>query len=253
MKLKKTKETLKCVCLLEYSLNKSVKMNAALAIIFVACFGACMATDARLTFVDQLIEQGQLAAQSILNLISQQLLVVAQQASQQLQNLAGSLGRAIDFSQILTIVQSLVGPLISQLTASLGGIFNLQSILGGRAGWNLSQIFNDFLATIQPAISGLGSHFLDQGLSAVLGAIGSRGFGDIFAGLSAQIAQIVETGQNALNGLVGNLSSVVSGVLDASKPHWEQLQDQLMGHGLNVLNSLGQTINDLHGTITGGR
>ncbi|CAF0940521.1 unnamed protein product [Didymodactylos carnosus] len=214
-----------------------------------------MATDARLTFVDQLIEQGQLAAQSILNLLSQQILVVAQLASQQLQNLAGSLGRSlnINFDQILTLVQSLVAPLINNLSASLGSIFNLSSILGGRAGWDLSQIFNDFLASITPAITGLGQHFLDQGLSAVLGAIGGRGFSDIWTGLSQQFSSILSAGQQAISNVVDNITGVVSGVLDASKPHWEQLQDQLLGHGLNVLNSLGQTINDLHGTITGGR
>ncbi|CAF4662424.1 unnamed protein product, partial [Didymodactylos carnosus] len=66
------------------------KMNAALAIIFVACFGACMA-DQRLAILDQAISQAQQFAQSILGLIQQQILALAQQASQQLQNLAGSL------------------------------------------------------------------------------------------------------------------------------------------------------------------
>ncbi|CAF4995830.1 unnamed protein product, partial [Rotaria sp. Silwood1] len=42
-------------------------------------------------------------------------------------------------------------------------------------------------------------------------------------------------------------------ILDASKPHLQQLQEQLVGHGLNVLGSLSETINNLHGSITGSR
>ncbi|CAF0823473.1 unnamed protein product [Didymodactylos carnosus] len=211
--------------------------------------------DQRLAILDQAIGQAQQFAQSILGLVQQQLLALAQQATQQLQNLVSGLGngRAFDFSQILSLVQPMIQQFISQITGSLGSIFNLSSILGGRAGLNLGQIFGDFWSTIAPAITGLGQHFLDQGLSAVLGAIGSRGFGDIFANLSQQFSSILSAGQLAISNVVDNITGVVSGVLDASKPHWEQLQDQLLGHGLNVLNSLGQTINDLHGTITGGR
>ncbi|CAF4182429.1 unnamed protein product, partial [Rotaria sordida] len=71
--------------------------------------------------------------------------------------------------------------------------------------------------------------------------------------ISEQFANIVGTAQAAISGVVGNIVQVGSGLLDASKPHWEQLQEQLVGHGLNVLGSLSETINNLHGTITGGR
>jgi len=231
-------------------------MNAGLALLFFACFGACMA-DQRLAIVDQLLHEGQAMAQSILGLVQQQILSLAQQATQQLQSLINGLGRGFDVSGLLAAflpqIQSILNGVLAQAMESLGGIFNLQNIIGGRAEFSLAAIFNQFLEQIAPAITGLGEHFLNQGLSAVLGAIGGRAFADIFAGLSAQIAAVVSAGQSALSGVVSNLTSVVSGVLDASKPHWEQLQDQLIGHGLNVLNSLGQTINDVHGTITGGR
>jgi hypothetical protein len=231
-------------------------MNAAL-IIFFACFGACMATDARLAFVDQLITQAQQMGASILNMLSQQILALAQQTAQQLQQIAGGLGARINFGELLNLA---LKPILAQLSNQLGGLLgNLQTLIGGgRAGLGetISAIFADFWGSIQPAVTGLGQHFLNQGLSAVLGGLGGlggRGFGDIFAGLSAQISGLVSAGQSALSGILGNVSSIVSGVLDASKPHWEQLQEQLVGHGLNVLNTLGQTINDLHGSITGGR
>jgi len=228
-------------------------MNAAL-IIFFACFGACMATDARLAFVDQLITQAQQMGASILNMLSQQILALAQQAAQQLQQLSASLGSRFDIGPLLS---GLINPILAQLVAQVSGVLgNLHNILGGGRAIELGQIFADFWNQISGAVTGIGQHFLNQGLSAVLGGLGGlggRGFGDIFANLSNQISGLVSVGQNALSGILGNVSSIVSGVLDASKPHWEQLQEQLVGHGLNVLNTLGQTINDMHGSITGGR
>ncbi|CAE6452758.1 unnamed protein product [Rhizoctonia solani] len=76
--------------------------------------------------------------------------------------------------------------------------------------------------------------------------------GDIFAGLVAQVVAALSTAQGAISGAVGGLSALGSQLLDAAKPHWEQLQEQLVGHGLNVLGSLSEAINNLHGSITGG-
>ncbi|CAF4285768.1 unnamed protein product, partial [Rotaria sordida] len=109
----------------------------------------------------------------------------------------------------------------------------------------------------QPASLGLGEHLLNQGLSAVLGGLGSlggaRGFGEIFESLSEAFGNIVQVAQGAVSGVVNNIVQVGSGLLDTAKPHWEQLQEQLVGHGVNVLGSLSETINNLHGLITGGR
>ncbi|CAF1624276.1 unnamed protein product, partial [Rotaria magnacalcarata] len=63
----------------------------------------------------------------------------------------------------------------------------------------------------------------------------------------------VSVAQGAIQGALGNLAAIGSGILDASKPHFQQLQEQLIGHGLNALGSLSETINNLHGSITGGR
>ena len=75
----------------------------------------------------------------------------------------------------------------------------------------------------------------------------------LFVALSEQIGAAVSAAQGALSGAIGSLSALGSDILDASKPHWEQLQEQLVGHGLNVLGSISETINNLHGTITGGQ
>ena len=71
--------------------------------------------------------------------------------------------------------------------------------------------------------------------------------------LSAQIGSAVTAAQGALQGALGGLTNLGANLLDASKPHWEQLQEQLVGHGLNVLGSLSETINNLHASVTGGR
>jgi len=146
-----------------------------------------------------------------------------------------------------------VNNLLATGLAALSNL-NLASIFGGRVAIDFAAIFADFVNSVKPAITGLGQHFLNQGLSAVLGGLtGGRIFGDLLSSLSAQISTYVALGQQALSGIIGNVTTIASSVLDASKPHWEGLQEQLVGHGLNVLSTLGNTINDLHGSVVGGR
>ncbi|CAM4850055.1 unnamed protein product, partial [Rotaria magnacalcarata] len=73
------------------------------------------------------------------------------------------------------------------------------------------------------------------------------------AAITEQLSGAVSVAQGAIQGALGNLAAIGSGILDASKPHFQQLQEQLIGHGLNALGSLSETINNLHGSITGGR
>jgi ABC-type transporter Mla subunit MlaD len=144
------------------------------------------------------------------------------------------------------ILEQLAGQALGQILGSLSGLI-------GGARVDIGGILNDFLQSIQGAVAGLGQHFLNQGLAAVLGGLGSRAFGDIFASISQQIGAAVTAAQGALSGALGGLQELAGSVIDASKPHWEQLQEQLVGHGLNVLGSLSETINNVHGSITGGR
>jgi len=205
--------------------------------------------------IGQLIQQGQAVAQAVINQLQQQILGFVQQAVGQISSLVGSIGGRFDFlNDILAnfkpILEQLAGQALGQL---LGG---LQGLIGGRALENIPSILGDFWASITGALSGMGQHLVNQGLGAVLGGLGSlggRGIGDIFAGLSAQVGAAVTAAQGALVGAWSGLQGLGSNLIDATKPHLGQLQEQLVGHGLNALGSLSETINNLHGSITGGR
>jgi hypothetical protein len=232
-------------------------MKAALALIFFACIAGSMASDARAIDLQNIIGQGQVVVQALLGNLQQQILGLVQQAVGQLSSLLGSLGR-FDFNAILNQLTSQFKPLLEQLAGqALGSILGgLQGILGG-SRVDIPAILSGFLQQIQGALTGIGQHFLNEGLAAVLGGLGSLGgrgiFDDIWTTLQGHINTAVTTTQTLLGGALGNLSALGSTLLDASKPHLEQLQEQLIGHGLNVLGSLSETINNLHGTITGGR
>jgi hypothetical protein len=230
-------------------------MKAALALVFFACIAGSMASDARGDLLNGFFGQSQAIVQAVVSQLNQQLSGVLQQAFGQLTGLLGSIGGRFDFPKFedlmnlaKPIIDKLTQGLLSQLTGGLAGL------MGGRAEINLSAIFSEFLATIQGSIAGIGQHLMNQGLGAVLGSLGgSRGIGDIFAAITQQISSAVTAAQGALSGALGGITALGSQLLDASKPHWEQLQEQLVGHGLNVLGSLSETINNVHGSITGGR
>ncbi|CAF3303685.1 unnamed protein product [Rotaria sp. Silwood2] len=231
-------------------------MKAALALIFFACVAGSMASDARSQFVDQLVQEGQAIASTVLTHLQQQILGLVQQTFGQLSSLVASLGRfdlGFDVNSIINQFKPMLAGFVNQTLVSVLG--SLQGLLG-RASFDFGAIFDSLLEQVLPAIQGIGQHVLNQGLSAVLGSLGSlggRGFSDILSALQAQISNAVTIAQSALTGAVSNIASLGSNLLDASKPHWEQLQEQLVGHGLNVLGSLSETINNLHGSITGGR
>ncbi|CAF3801070.1 unnamed protein product [Rotaria sordida] len=229
-------------------------MKAVLALIFLACVAGSMASNAD-QILDQLAQEAQVMAHTVFGFLQQQILGLVQQAVGELSSLVASIGGArIDISSILNQLKPLLQGIIGQgLNSVLGG---LQGILGGRLDLDIGQIFQDLLNQVLPAVQGIGQHLLNEGLAAVLGGLGSlggRGFDDLLQGLQNQISAAVSTAQNILQSTVQNIASLGSNILDASKPHWEQLQEQLIGHGLNVLGSVSETINNLHGSITGGR
>jgi hypothetical protein len=232
-------------------------MKAALALIFFACVAGSMASDARGQLVDSIVQQGQVVAQAVFSQLQQQILGLVQQAVGQLSSLVGSLGGRFDFN-LNTIVDQfkpvLVGLVNQALTQVIGG---LSGLIGGRVFGDLNAVFQAFLQQISQPIVQIGQHVLNQGLAAAIGALGSfsgsRAIKDIVAALQQQVAGAVAVAQGALTGAINNITSLGSNILDASKPHWEQLQEQLVGHGLNVLGSLSETINNLHGSITGSQ
>ncbi|CAF1688419.1 unnamed protein product, partial [Adineta ricciae] len=191
-----------------------------------------MAADARLQIVDQLLAQGQGIAQQIFSQLQATIFATIQSAVGQI---SAILGGRFDFNDIVNqfkpILEQLAGQALSQVLGSLSGIF-------GGSRIDLGSIFQDFWSGISTQVTELGQHFLNQGLAAVLGglgSLGSRGISDIFASISQSIGTAVTAAQGALSGALGGLQQLGSQILDASKPHWEQLQEQLVGHGLNVL------------------
>jgi len=232
-------------------------MKAALALIFFACVAGSMASDARNQFFNQLVQQGQAVAGTVLSQLQQQILGLVQQAVGQLSSLVGSIGGRFDFNfnAIVDQFKPLLSGLINQaLGQVLGG---LSGLIGGRASIDIGAIFSGFLQQVTGPIVQIGQQFLNQGLASVLGALGNlggaRGLNDIWTALQQQVAGVVSGAQAALTGALGSITALGSNILDASKPHWEQLQEQLVGHGLNVLGSISETVNNLHGSITGGR
>jgi hypothetical protein len=231
-------------------------MKAALALVFFACIAGSMASDARGELLGQLVGQGQAIAQVVISQLQQQILGFIQQAFGQITSLVGSIGGRFDFNiaalfeQFKPMLDQFAGQALAQILGGLSGL------IGGRAENNIGSILSQFLAQIQGTVTSIGQQLLNQGLGAVLGGLGSlggsRGFGDILATLQGHISTAVTAAQGALGGALGNLSTLGSSLIDASKPHWEQLQEQLLGHGLNVLGSISETINNVHGSI-GGR
>ena len=111
-------------------LEKNLKMNAALALIFFACVAGSMASDARGQIVDQLVQQGQVIAQSVMSLLQQQLFAIAQQAIGHVQSLVASIGRFdFDFNGLLNSIKPLISGQINQVLAQLLG--SLQGLIGG--------------------------------------------------------------------------------------------------------------------------
>ena len=105
-------------------------MKAALAIIFFACVAGSMASDARSQFIDQLVQQGQIVAQTVLGQLQQQILGFVQQTVGQLSSLVASIGRIdFNFNSIVNQIKPIVTGLINQALVQVLG--SLQGLIGG--------------------------------------------------------------------------------------------------------------------------
>ena len=153
--------------------------------------------------VGQIVQQGQVVAQAILGQLQQQIQQLLQQAIGSISALVGSIGGRGDlsglFDQITALLNTQINQVLGQVLAGLSGLiggtflsFFLLSLSSsllhprlGRASVDIGAILSGFLGDIQGALTGLGQHFLNQGLAAVLGGLGSlggsRAIGDIFA------------------------------------------------------------------------
>jgi len=207
-------------------------------------------------FLGDLVKQGQAVAQTVFAQLQKQLQEAVQKALGGLQSLVGSFGGRFDFD--FSQIASLLKPAVDQLlNGALGQVLGgLQSLLGGsRSSLDLGGLFKDLLQQLQTQVTQVGQHLLNQGLAAVLGGLGSlsgsRVFAGIFDTLKEHFNTAVTAANGALQGALGGLTQLGSSLLDASKPHFQQLQEQLLGHGLNVLGSISETVSNLHGSIIG--
>jgi len=226
-------------------------MKAALAIILFACVAGSMAAD-HTQLLGELVKQGQNVAQTVFQNLQQQLLNAVKQAVGSLHSLLGSLGGRFDFD--FNAILDQFKPFVSQLVSgALGQVLgSLSGLIGGRAELNLGEMFSQLLQQLQAQVTQVGQHLLNQGLSAVLGGLGgSRIIKDLFATLQEHFGNAVTAAQGALQGALGGLTQLGSSLLDASKPHFQQLQEQLLGHGLSALGSISESIKNVHGSITG--
>jgi len=237
-------------------------MKAALALVFFACIAGSMAQNTAGQLVNQLGQQLQGVAVSVLENLRQTLVGIAQEGLGQLQSLVGSLdGRSgLDFQGALSGLKDAIQENINKVLGQLLG--GLSSVLGGgRGAGDLVQAFNDLLKSLTDKFQEVGKHVFNQGLASVLGGLGSlggsRGVGDAFAEISQKFADAINAAKNtfqgAVQGALGSITELGSNLKGAAIPHWEQLRDQLTGHGLNVLGSISENINNLHSSITGGR
>ncbi|CAF1419878.1 unnamed protein product, partial [Adineta steineri] len=204
-------------------------MKAAIALIFFACVAGSMATDARGQMLDQLLSQGQVVMQSTMSILQAHLSTIVSQALGQLTGLLASIGGRFDISTIFAQFQPLLASaaqgLLDQLMGSLSGL------MGGRIFGDISAMFTEFLGQITTPLLAIGQTLLNQGLSAVVGSLaGSRFLGDFMSQISSSMAAAVATAQGVISQTVSSLGGVLSNIVDASKPHLADLQNQLMGH-----------------------
>jgi len=233
-------------------------MKAAVALIFFACFAGSMAgpiIDQAKEVTSAALQQGQAAVTAVVGQLQQQVTGAILQALSGLQATIGGRGDVIN--TVVGQVQELANNLRDKLLSGLLGV-----LAGGRAAGDLSAFFGDFLQQVTGTLSQLGQHFVNQGTAAVLGGLGSLGgsrggLQDILGGVKQQITTAVQaaqsTVQGVVGGIVGNIKDIKDNTVEASKPHIQNLKDQLLGHGLNVLGSLSETVSNVHGSITGGR
>ena len=112
-------------------------MKAALALIFFACVAGSMAADARGEFLNQLVQQGQVVAQGVLNHLQGQVLGLVQQALGQLSALVGSMGGRfdIDFNAILNQFKPVLAGVANQVLVQILG--SISGLIGGMYPFSL--------------------------------------------------------------------------------------------------------------------
>ncbi|CAF3953185.1 unnamed protein product [Adineta steineri] len=236
-------------------------MKSAIALIFFACIAGSMANNIGQIFMGQVQQHASSLFGNVMVSVQEALAGLLAGFAGQANQLIGTLGgRFFDFQAILNQALSQVQQQVTQLVPSVltGLMGSLNSLISGSRGAfdDFQAILSGFYESIQGSLAGLGNHLLNQGLSAVLGGLAgrqSRIFGDLFASLQESVSGMLSQAGNMMTGVMAGLQGAAAGILSTAQPHWEDLQQQLLGHGMNVLGSVSETINNMHGSLVGGR
>ncbi|CAF1220326.1 unnamed protein product [Adineta steineri] len=227
-------------------------MKSAIALIFFACIAGSMANNIGNELLTTLAGHGQQFLNQIVTSLQQNVAALAAQLLGQATQLIGTIGGRFDFSSLLgdltNVLQGLGQQLLTQATGALLG-----ALTGSRGFMDqVSGMFAEFASSVQTAVMGMGQHLLNQGLSAVLGGLAGSSRG-IFDSFTQSLSGMVDQASSVFSGVLAGLSQAGALVLATAQPHWEDLQQQLLGHGMNVLGSVSETINNMHGSLVGGR
>jgi phage-related protein len=208
--------------------------------------------------------------------ILDQIVPLAQDAIQQAINqalgqLAGLLGgkRGVDFDAVFNQVQNYLqnngaqlqqtvadlwsqyGSQLQSLVGSLGKRSNVHKIeaLSAQLKGDLTDAFNQLLDQALGHLTDIATNLANLGLATIVSSLNGKkrfleslGLGDAFNSILDGLTSTVTNVTSSVTDIYGQL-------VDAVTPHVQDLQDQLINHGLNAAQSLLDTLANISGTI----
>jgi len=216
-------------------------------------------------------------AQSLdLSAITDQLSTLANAAIQQainaaLASLSGLLGgkRSVDLDAAFSLLQGFLqnsgaqlqqtvsnllsqyGSQVQSLLGSFGKRSNVYQIekLSAQLKGDLTDAFNELLNQALGHITDIATNIANLGLATIISGLNGKkrfleslGLGDAFNSILSGLTSTVTSVTGAVTDVYGQL-------VDAVSPHIQDLQDQLINHGLNAAQSLLDTLSNISGTI----
>jgi len=143
------------------------------------------------------------------------------------------------------------GSQVSALLGQLGKRSNVYKIeqLSAQLKGDLTDAFNELLNQALGHITDIATNLANLGLATLVSGLGGKkrfleslGLGDAFNNILAGLTSTV-------GNVTGAVTDVYGQLVDAVTPHLQDLQDQLINHGLNAAQSLLDTLANISGTI----
>lgn len=158
---------------------------------------------------------------------------------------AGSLSSTIN--NILSQFQSQVSQFLGQL-GSPSARSALQKAAVQAKG-EITDAFNELLNQALGHLTDIATSLANVGLASILGSLsGKRGLLDTL-GLTDAFNNITSTLAGHINNITGSLTDLATGVVGAVQPHFENLQNELINHGLNAAQSLVNTLSGINSSL----